>query len=488
MFCRHLAKRFLLARSYSTSQKAIFLTEKELQSLDLNQEGKILVKELKEETYDDTDYFRISKEAEFGSKRIGRVQLPKPLIDGISALIEEHEKPLIREDALRIFKSYQLRYSSPKPSDVISKGKRTGQLQQPEQPFRITYGARESIAYAAGLLPSSFAATYSVMKEIAKRMPSFKPQSMLDFGTGPGTAIWAAKEVFDIQRCMGVDLSEEMLSVAEKLERYIKKEKDQPIEFSRFLSFNPNSPKNDLVVSTFTLGDLPSKAIQKSTVEQLWKQTDDVLVLIDKGTPVGYKNIAMARQWILNLEGLNKVHTVAPYPHDYPCPLLYSPEANITKMWSHFSQQLERPAFLMKTKHSKSNKEDIKYSYVILRRGPRPTVTSEGNDQNMEVQAYSWPRLIQPPIKKKGHVIMDIFAKTGEVQRMIIPKSQGKVEYRDARKSNWGDLFPHISKNKLVTRFSRGEHILDEELDEEFGGRKKDEKKANKLKKKKRDD
>jgi ribosomal protein RSM22 (predicted rRNA methylase) len=39
---------------------------------------------------------------------------------------------------------------------------------------------------------------------------------------------------------------------------------------------------------------------------------------------------------------------------------------------------------------------------------------------------------------------------------MVIPKSQGKVPYRDARKSAWGDAFPHDSKNKVVTRMNEG--------------------------------
>ena len=31
--------------------------------------------------------------------------------------------------------------------------------------------------------------------------------------------------------------------------------------------------------------------------------------------------------------------------------------------------------------------------------------------------------------------------------RLIIPKSQGKQPYYDARKSGWGDIFPHEPKN-----------------------------------------
>lgn len=73
----------------------------------------------------------------------------------------------------------------------------------------------------------------------------------------------------------------------------------------------PQAPKTDLVVSSFTLGDISSAALQKSTVEQLWAQTGDILVLIDRGTPIGFSNIARARQWILDLEG-SEAHVVAP--------------------------------------------------------------------------------------------------------------------------------------------------------------------------------
>jgi ribosomal protein RSM22 (predicted rRNA methylase) len=34
----------------------------------------------------------------------------------------------------------------------------------------------------------------------------------------------------------------------------------------------------------------------------------------------------------------------------------------------------------------------------------------------------------------------------------VIPRSQGKQDYYDARKSTWGDLFPHDPKNGEVIR------------------------------------
>ncbi|KAH7334485.1 mitochondrial small ribosomal subunit Rsm22-domain-containing protein [Rhizoctonia solani] len=55
----------------------------------------------------------------------------------------------------------------------------------------------------------------------------------------------------------------------------------------------------------------------------------------------------------------------------------------------------------------------------------------------------TWPRIIYPPMKRSGHVIMDTCTNEGSIARITIPRSQGKQAYYDARKANWGDAFPH---------------------------------------------
>jgi len=37
--------------------------------------------------------------------------------------------------------------------------------------------------------------------------------------------------------------------------------------------------------------------------------------------------------------------------------------------------------------------------------------------------------------------------------RLTFPKSQGKQVYYDARKSSWGDIFPHPPRNREVERY-----------------------------------
>jgi ribosomal protein RSM22 (predicted rRNA methylase) len=40
--------------------------------------------------------------------------------------------------------------------------------------------------------------------------------------------------------------------------------------------------------------------------------------------------------------------------------------------------------------------------------------------------------------------------------RVTITKSQGKQAFYDARKSRWGDIFPHSPKNRALVRFVPG--------------------------------
>ena len=56
-------------------------------------------------------------------------------------------------------------------------------------------------AYAAARMPGCYAAVARVLDELRLRLPDFTPRSMLDFGAGPGTAIWAAREARLLLRC-----------------------------------------------------------------------------------------------------------------------------------------------------------------------------------------------------------------------------------------------------------------------------------------------
>ncbi|KAF9906073.1 37S ribosomal protein S22 [Linnemannia zychae] len=482
---------------------------------------------------EDSPHQRGSKEMEYGRKRIGQVELPKDIQDSIRTVLDDYDKPLIRTDALRLFGS--LRSTGALEDDTFAElptkrlrsgtGEMTGKGDKPVTAHILEYGHRESIAYIAAMAPTTFGAIKNVLEEVNKRVPDLNPKTFLDFGTGPGTAIWAANEVWETPlKYTGVDTSMAMLETAEEIIDNLSTN-GTPIpnvSFKPFMSHGSKAVKYDVVMSAFALSELTTPTLRKSTLEHLWNSTNDMLILIDRGTPSGFKILAEAREQILGLD-LDRVHhkpkydaygelipelepvkpvpahVVAPCPHDKVCPMYESLARD--SQWCHFSQKIQRPDFLRKTKHSKENYEDAKYTYVVLRKGPRPVFTSApvtvaatsaeatsplstspkdtatetldpslkkkktkkppppppvtfDNPEDMHSASYAWSRIVVPPLKKDGHVVIDTCAANGFLERIVIPKSQGKIPYRDARKAMWGDLFPHQPKNKAVRKES----------------------------------
>lgn len=58
------------------------------------------------------------------------------------------------------------------------------------------YDTPAALAYATSRMPACYAALSRVLGEVADRRPGWRPASMLDFGSGPGTAVWAAQQVW----------------------------------------------------------------------------------------------------------------------------------------------------------------------------------------------------------------------------------------------------------------------------------------------------
>lgn len=58
------------------------------------------------------------------------------------------------------------------------------------------YDMPAALAYAAARMPACYAALSRALGEVAERRPGWRPASQLDFGAGPGTAVWAAQHVW----------------------------------------------------------------------------------------------------------------------------------------------------------------------------------------------------------------------------------------------------------------------------------------------------
>ena len=356
---------------------------------------------------------------------------------------------------------------------------------------RIRWIEPEVGAYVASRLPSIYGAVYRVLNEVARRLPDLRIRAMLDYGSGPGTAIWAASELWHLSSVTAVEASPAMREAGAFFVRGIGGLDDvlwlPGIEDPGRDLF---AARQDLVTCSYVLSEQRSDSGRAALVRKLWNMTADVLVIIEPGTPKGFLNVAAARQLILD-ENAGEVHVVAPCPHDGVCPLVGS------KSWCHFVQRSYRPATQRAVKKSaRLDYEDEKFSFVVLRRGPSPRTTgviaeqpipagdvpsasvaadSDGDDDVSDaadgpddegdeaednrmraedaVASFSWARMIRRPLLKTRHVIVDVCTPAGDVRRQTIGKASGRdAGYRHARTASWGDLWQYWDRKKGTGR------------------------------------
>ncbi|XP_025775387.1 methyltransferase-like protein 17, mitochondrial [Puma concolor] len=301
----------------------------------------------------------------------------------------------------------------------------------------LSYSEKLSLVYMAARLDGGFAAVSRAFHEIQARVPEFQPQTLLDFGSGTGSVTWAAHSTWgqSLREYMCVDSSAAMLDLAEKLLKGGSESGEPYVPGVFFRQFLPVSPKVqfDVVVSAFSLSELPSKADRTEVIHTLWRKTSHFLILVENGTKAGHSLLMDARDLVL--KGKEKSPSdprpgfvFAPCPHELPCPQLTASKP----LACSFSQAYHSIPFSW----NKKNLKEEKFSMVILARGSPE-------------EANRWPRITQPVLKRPRHVHCHLCCPDGHMQHAVITAHRhGRNLYRCARVSSWGDLLPVITPSE----------------------------------------
>nr|XP_019047204.1 3-methyl-2-oxobutanoate hydroxymethyltransferase [Kwoniella bestiolae CBS 10118]OCF26134.1 3-methyl-2-oxobutanoate hydroxymethyltransferase [Kwoniella bestiolae CBS 10118] len=475
---------------------------------------------------------RRSPAAVLGSKRIGVVVLPEALKNGIQRQIDLLDNPrTLRQSYLDLPSSPSQKTREEKVDHRSSKPRKT---------------VESELAKAAGILPGEYGVIRNILEEMDRRLGTGwlervtqegEITEVVEFSGGLGAGLWATVETLkdtssaENLRIQLVHSSRHGLDLAKKITEDIP-EQAAEILYNRKHHSYPSPPA--LALSTFLLSTLPTQPSQQSHLLQLLSLNSPYIILVDRSTPAGWQAISHARSFLLDQSTPeNPLHVIAPCPHDGVCPLASTDDK------CSFSQRLQRPSFVRKTKHSSRGEEDTGYCYVVLARGERPVSglsdevqlqgmlksalgrmggvgkeeaekarlkkagrsvlrEIEGHEGILEVvnlpeydgshhqhvpassnaadkedlqkvltnEAYSWPRLVAPPMKRSGHVTMDACCPDGNIQRLTFSKSHSKQGYHDARKSSWGDIFPHTPKATPVVR-TRGVRRLSKPVNDD---------------------
>ncbi|XP_054850953.1 methyltransferase-like protein 17, mitochondrial [Eublepharis macularius] len=310
----------------------------------------------------------------------------------------------------------------------------------------LNYTEELSFLYMAARMDGMFAAVSRAFHEIQKRVPDFQPSTLLDFGSGTGTVSWAAHNIWGktLKEYMNIDSSTAMLALAERLMKGTSPGQNLCFPGVYFRQFLPVSPKVkfDLVVSAFSLNELPSYSQREETVQTLWRKTDSFLVLVENGTKEGHQMLMEARDVIL--KGTDKVvhdsrepHIFAPCPHHLPCPRLASSDCTLP---CNFIQAYHPLPFSWNP-----DLKEERFSFLIMQRG-----SGETNE--------SWPRITQPVLCRARHVHVHLCCADGSLQHAVITaQKHGRDLYRCARKSHCGDQLPVLNLDS--------EPALEEQMD-----------------------
>ncbi|KAL4808829.1 mitochondrial small ribosomal subunit Rsm22-domain-containing protein [Aspergillus unguis] len=86
-----------------------------------------------------------------------------------------------------------------------------------------------------------------------------------------------------------------------------------------------------------------------------------------------------------------------------------------------------------------------------------PTQQAPEQDQEINFHTLSLPRLVYQPMKRRGHVIMDMCTPAGKIERWTVPRSFSKQAFKDARKAAWGDLWALGAKTSIPRNLKLGE-------------------------------
>ena len=136
-------------------------------------------------------------------------------------------------------------------------------------------------------------------------------------------------------------------------------------------------------------------------IDTLWNRltTNGILVIVEPGSPKGFRFIHDLRLWVINKER-TEASLVAPCTNHSKCPL-----AERSNEWCHFSQMMNKfhkevniklNKVFPKLKNEKSLHNE-KFSYLVIKKGQTPnvTITKEEEAKKPEEKSFFWHRVIR---------------------------------------------------------------------------------------------
>ncbi len=330
-------------------------------------------------------------------------------------------------------------------------------------PIKVVYNQAQVVAYLYSRMPYTYQVCKRVLNEVLFRMPNFKPKSVLDFGAGLGSAVWATFHTYEgmITKYAAVEPNRDM----RRLGKFLTSTINTDILWVESITMIPGAGiergKFDIIFLSHVLQEISTSKLRLMILETLWNRlsNDGILIIVEPGSPKGFRFITDIRKWVIE-KGREDANIVAPCPHHFDCPL-----AKKASTWCHFSQLSYKfdKDIITKTQKEKQIFNE-KFTYLTIKKGKIPSSThkNEQETKTPEEKSFFWERIIRPVIAKHKHRIVDLCTKRGKFERRVISKSHGGAGgYKTIKKFNWGDLWyvPLWLPNKFRKERLRGKRL-----------------------------
>ena len=263
----------------------------------------------------------------------------------------------------------------------------------------------EAAVYAAVRMPATYGAVYSACEYMLENFDG-EIHTLLDAGAGSGAASFAVSDLVDVEKITCLEREGAMRSVGEKL----TKGRIPAVWKNADLVGSKGKDNADLVVESYVLNEMSEEARQK-VILNLWDAANEVLLLVEPGTPAGYSVLKEARELLIERGG----HILAPCTHETPCRLAEDD-------WCHFTVRVARSKMHKMLKDADAPYEDEKYSFLAISK--KPCKKSD-------------IRILRHPFIEKGLVRLEVC--TPEENKTLVVKKKDGDLYKKARKAKMGD-------------------------------------------------
>lgn len=290
----------------------------------------------------------------------------------------------------------------------------------------INYDQHKSLQYLISRSAVEYAIIMRIFREIQRRDPNFKPASYFDFGSGVGTGVWAAAEMWKqtIYEYYLVDPSRDMNDLSGLILRDGDENKDMFLKNVYFRQFLPaREDKYDIVLSSHTLFEMPSLKNRLEVANNLWNKAQQYLIFVEVGTKAGFHILNEIRDFLMEVKAKQQQEAFifSPCTHESPCPRYELNDGTPCNF-----DIVYKPLNLTESGASRKST----YSYLVIKKGT-PS------------EADRWPRIIRPTMLRHKHVICRMCTEHGKIQEGIFTASKhGKPTMKCAKHSSWGDQLP----------------------------------------------